>query len=159
MSTLPSTTQHPVKLAGITYYASPLTDEAYDRLDEYCRAIFAKGQAALLNAVTDPKLQQIIIDSALRQMALISWSNELGRQMMVSVAGMQQLLYESVRINHRDLSFQTFRQHLLETIKTDAEVVRYSNQLFNYLNGKGEEPPKGKATTRKPLPKRKRTGS
>lgn len=162
---LPSTTQHPVELNGKIYYASPLTDEAYDRLDEYVRALYARGQSALLDATNNKVAQQLIIEASLQQMALLQWSDGLGRKMITTVAGMMQLLYESVRLNHPELSFNQFRKDLRETIKTDDKLVQYSTMIFNHLNANtnttGKEPPKGKAVrpTRRRLPKRKSTKS
>ena len=139
--------RHPVKLGDKTYFATALTDASLQSLDMWIRSKYVERAIELIKKAP-PEDKEIAYRVATQEASSLGWKTGFGQQLMGTIEGVAQLLWEGVRENHPDVTVEELRKLLM-----DGDAVREANSAFRTLNMKEKEPTKGKAQT----PKRSRS--
>lgn len=135
--------RHPVKLGDKTYFATALTDASLQSLDMWIRSKYVERAIELIKRAP-PEDKETAYRVATQEAASLGWKSGFGQQLMGTVEGVAQLLWEGVRENHPDVTVEELRKFLM-----DGEAVHEANNAFRALNMKEKEPTKGKAQTLK----------
>lgn len=143
-----------MKLGDKTFEVSPLNDASRDALDEWVRSKFVERVSPIINSLTSEKDKAIALDRAYDKALSLTWMSGEGAKLMGTVEGVARMLYEGVRQNHPDLTYEALCELLF-----DPENIRKANAIFRELNvrrGAKQEPPK-KPKSKSPLPRKKST--
>lgn len=123
---------------GTQLWLSELGDKEIIELDEWVRAEYIRTQRE--SNRKDENLTEDEADRAERIMqetaATLQWYTGLGLRIMVSVAGMSQIIFVSARKRHPELKIEKIRQLLLNKNNLDL-----ANEAFAELNPGNENPP------------------
>lgn len=134
---------HPVKLGNKTYFATALTDASLQSLDMWIRSKYVERAIELIKKAP-PEDKEIAYRVATQEASSLGWKSIFGQQLMGTVEGVAQLLYEGIKENHPEVTPEELRAFLL-----DGDAVNEATNAFKTLNMRKEKAPtKGKALTR-----------
>lgn len=138
-----SLTRHPITIGDKTYDMSPLDDAAHDSLDEWVRSKYVERNVGYLEKLQD-KDKALAFKVAYDQAASLSWMSPFGARLMGTVEGVARLLYEGIRKNHPDITFEQLKKEML-----DPDNIAKANAAFRHLNMPDKKGVKTKRASRK----------
>ena len=110
-----------------TYDASPLSDSGRDAMDEWVREKYRERMAPMLNMLTGDALLAAM-NTMMKTLPTLSFVSEEGAKFVGTVDGMARLVYEMIRPNHPDVSYDVLRGEM-----TSPEHIRRANSKFREL--------------------------
>jgi hypothetical protein len=146
-----SSVRHPIVIGDKTYDVSPLSDEGREAMDEWVRAKFVERITPIIDALKNRQDREAALDRAFTRAFEITWMSEEGSKLIGTVEGVAKLLYEGIRPNHPDVTFDELKQQMFS-----AENVDKANAIFRELNirrNKEAKPDPGKKPSRSPRKK------
>lgn len=146
-----SSVRHPITIGGKTYEVSPINDEGREALDEWVRAKFIERAAPMISKMSSDADKDRALRIAYSQAFSLTWLSGEGARLIATVDGVAKMLYEGIRPNHPDVSFEQIRAELF-----DPDNIRKATHVFDELNTNrvkrtegGDESKKGKSRSRK----------
>jgi hypothetical protein len=143
----------PIRLGGKEYLMSPLSDRDIEELDQWLKSKVIQMAIDAIPQNASDQICRSVLDSANRVAMEISWMSPEGARQMRTLDGMARLFWQSIKINHPEMSHIDVRKCLV-----DARVVDEALSAFDDLNNLRADSSKKKIRTkrRKQPPKKER---
>lgn len=141
---------HPVVIGGVTYMFAPLTDRDSDEIDNWLRGEYIRGARASLDENTPAQEREEILRIAIRDASRLSYMTGEGARMIASFRGIFRVIWQGLRREQPNLSFDEFRDRMSKLKEKDeqslSDDVDATLAVFKELNV-GIEPVKKKSPT------------
>lgn len=124
---------------------SPLTDEAHESLNEWVRQVLAKKHASLIETLKG-EAQRIAIESSLKMLSNASFMSADGIKLMGTQEGVARMLWEGIRRNHPDVTYEKIKSQLITPGQIRAATAKFEEQN---LQKAGPTNPKASSLRRK----------
>jgi hypothetical protein len=135
----------PIILGGTTYDVSPLTDEAHDSLNEWVRSTLAVKHASLITALTGDD-KRVAVEASLKMLSSVTFMSPEGIKLMGTQEGVARMLWEGIRRNHSDVSFEKIKKELVSPEQIRAATAKFEEQNLQKV---GPTNPKARSLRRK----------
>jgi hypothetical protein len=127
----------PITLGDKTFRMSPLSDVDIGELDQWLQARIVRIARNSLPEDADPALRAETIGAALDKAATMTWMSPKGAEMMATLDGMAQLIWQGCHRNHPGLTPEDVRAVLLNP--TDIELARATFERLNIQEDSSED--------------------
>lgn len=156
MSTTAQAAGSPVEvtLADQTYRMSPLRDVDYGEFDRWMQVRLIQTARQSLTPDMSEQERQDTMDAAMRQASLLTIASTHGARVASSLDGVAMLLWLGVRQNHPEVTREKIRSQL-----ADPRTVSAAMDSFDLANEVPDAEPGTQATKKKPMKKRRKSGS
>ena len=121
---------YPIRLGGVDYLVSPLSDKDLAELDNYVRATHirvAVESTKSFDAATQAQLRGYAIEQA----SSITFASEQGAKIMRSLEGIARMLWQGIKHNNPNITVEQVQSYLL-----DSDARSEANRIFRELNVK-----------------------
>lgn len=124
-----STTRRPIKIDGHEFFASPLTDNAKDSLDQFVQHKLIEGKMAFIDRLEKQEDREFAIKTAMEQVAGVGFMSAEGVNIAGSPEGIARIIWEGVRPNHPDWPWERFKE-----LEFDVTALAEGNAIFYEFN-------------------------
>lgn len=121
---------YPIRLGGVDYLVSPLSDKDLVELDNYVRATHIRVAVESTKGF-DPATQQQLRAYAIDQASSITFASEQGAKIMRSLEGIARMLWQGIKHNNPNITVEQVQGFLL-----DSSARSEANRIFRELNVK-----------------------
>lgn len=147
--------RRPLKIGGVEYMASQLSDKDIAELDEWLRARFISMARDSLGPDCSQKQIDDTLAVAMRDAMGLTWMSGIGARVMASVDGVARLAWQMVHHSHPTVTYEEIRKHMY-----DPRNMANVNDAFDGLNvGEGKSFKKEREKKRKQLLRSRKVNS
>lgn len=123
---------------GSQIFLSPLSDKDVTELDNWVKARYLHDQRSNIPEDADEETKDRIERIAQQTASTLCWYLGLGATMMVSVDGMTQIVYQSAKRNHPEITYEEIHSKLFieENLDRANEAITKTENLDANLKKK-----------------------
>lgn len=126
---------HPLILPdGTQWMLSPLTDKDITELDNWVKRRYLFDQRSNIPEDADEETKERIERVAQQTASTLCWYLGYGASIMASIDGMTQLVLQSAKRNHPELTYDIVHEKLLSQ---GAKALNFANETINEANNAG----------------------
>ena len=118
---------------GVTLQFSPLTDKDTEEIDEWLRARIIQIARNSFTPLTSVEERGELLQAALRQAAVVTYTSQTGLEMLASVVGITFICWLSVRKEHPKITIDDLYKRFIDE-DTGPENINRANEAFNHVN-------------------------
>lgn len=112
---------YPVMVNGAEFRMSPLRDVDIDELTNWVRSYIMSEARKSLAGIIDPDTRQETLQAALAISTTIAYGQPAANKYLMTRDGMLRVFYQSVRRNHRNLTYDQF----VANFKSGEDVMEF----------------------------------
>jgi hypothetical protein len=119
----------PVKIGGVEYLMTPLTDADITALDNWLRARVIRMARSSLTADSTDAEEEMTMRQAFRFASTLTWLSNDGLKLINTLDGLSRLFWQGLRKNHPQVTTDQIRGWIV-----DQEAMREFTDAFDVAN-------------------------